>query len=280
MKYLLYFIIAFIVSTPSFAHTQELHHEEELKISIPFGEKYDYKNIKVKRVIDGDTLQLENGERVRLIGIKAPPIDMEEARKEVMATGQDLETITKMGQEATKFLKRLGLSGREVRLEFDVQERDKYGRLLAYIYIPIIRDFTTRIMAPSWQNIYIPLDDKGKYEQFLNAYILAMGYATPMTSPPNVKYAELFKELYEEAREQKRGLWKNIPNEKYVKDAYYCEKDEDCVIRDGACGFEPMNKYFDMKTFSKSGIFDCMNVPLSYENPRCENKIRVADEGE
>ena len=56
MKYLLYLIIIFTASVLSFAHAQELHHEEKLKISIPFGEVYDYKNIKVTRVVDGDDL--------------------------------------------------------------------------------------------------------------------------------------------------------------------------------------------------------------------------------
>jgi len=46
-------------------------------------------------------------------------------------------------------------------------------------------------------------------EIFVNAHIVDMGYASPMTIPPNVKNADLFKELYEEAREQKRGLWAN-----------------------------------------------------------------------
>jgi len=65
--------------------------------------KDDHGIYTVERVIDGDTLKLTNGEVVKLIGIKAPPTDMEEVKKEVMATGQDLETITKMGLEAMTF---------------------------------------------------------------------------------------------------------------------------------------------------------------------------------
>jgi len=48
----------------------------------------------------------------------------------------------------------------------------------------------------------------GNSKIFINATIIKSGYASPMTIPPNVKHADLFKELYEEAREQKRGLWK------------------------------------------------------------------------
>ena len=91
----------------------------------------------VERVIDGGTLKLTNGERIRLIGIDTPerkPND--KAKRDAKRTGQDLETINKMGQEATEFVKGLGLKGKEVKLEFDVQERDKYGRLLAYVYMP------------------------------------------------------------------------------------------------------------------------------------------------
>ena len=74
------------------------------------------------------------------------------------------------------------LEGKEVRLEMDVQERDKYGRLLAYVYL---EDST-----------------------FVNAELLKQGYAQVATYPPNVKYVELFVKLQKEARENKRGLWK------------------------------------------------------------------------
>jgi len=186
MKYLLYLIIAFTVSIPAFAHTQELHHEEKLKISIPFGEEYDYKNIKVNRVIDGDTLQLENGERVQLIGIKAPEDE-------------------KMGQETMEFVKELmAYKGDVVKLETDVGERDKYDRLLAYAYKLVCLHPCRMRERKGYE--YESFED-GIYI-FVNATIIKSGYATPMTIPPNVKHAELFKELYEEARKQKKGLWK------------------------------------------------------------------------
>ena len=114
--------------------------------------------------------------------------------------GQDLETINKMGQEATeyvdKLLKQAGYG--IIRFEFDVQERDKYGRLLAYVFQKV---------AP-WDGIPFDFYFDSKERVFLNATIIKAGYATPMTIPPNVKHADLFKELYEEAREQKRGLWR------------------------------------------------------------------------
>jgi len=62
---------------------------------------------------------------------------------------------------------------------------------------------------------------KGISPFFINATIIKSGYATPMIVPPNVAYADLFKELYLEARKQKRGLW--------IED-YSCKLDSDCHI--------------------------------------------------
>ena len=143
---------------------------------------YDYSNIKCTRVVDGDTIVLENDERVRLTGIDTPETyKSKKLYKDAERTGQDIETIRAMGKKATEFVKKL-VGGKQVRLEFDVQERDRYGRLLAYIYL---------------------LDGT-----FVNAEIVKQGYASLMTIPPNVKYAELFQKLYQDARENNRGLWR------------------------------------------------------------------------
>ena len=141
-----------------------------------------YSNIKCTRVIDGDTIELETGERVRFIGVDTPESRSNKKLKRDMAkSGQDAGVILKMGKEAGKFTKSL-VEGKNIRLELDVQKTDKYGRLLAYVYL---EDGT-----------------------FVNAEIVKQGYASPMTIPPNVKYAELFQKLYKEARENNRGLWK------------------------------------------------------------------------
>jgi len=180
------------------------HQDVNLDIFIDQGEKTI--TFTVERVIDGDTIKLTNGERVRLIGIDTPeskPND--KAKRDSKRTGKDLETINKMGQEAMEFVKGLIKPGKEVWVKLDVQERDKYGRLLAYIYDPNIYD-EQGSPYPSSNPIYF-------WEQgmlFYNATIIKSGYATPMTIPPNVKYADLFQELYEEAREQKRGLWQVV----------------------------------------------------------------------
>jgi micrococcal nuclease len=125
--------------------------------------------VKVDSVLDGDTFRLENGEKVRLIGIDAPE------------THHPRKPVEYFGKEASAFAKKM-LEGKLVRLELDVQERDQYGRLLAYVYL--------------------------KDSTFVNAELVKQGYAQVATYPPNVKYVELFVKLQKEARENKRGLWK------------------------------------------------------------------------
>ncbi|AOT68305.1 stalk domain-containing protein [Geosporobacter ferrireducens] len=126
---------------------------------------------KVLRVVDGDTLEIEyNGkkEKVRLIGVDTPESVHPDATKN-----------NEFGDVASKFTKGL-LEGKEIELEFDVQERDKYGRLLAYVYID------------------------GK---MYNKTLLEEGYAKVATFPPNVKYANDFVLIEKKARDANKGLW-------------------------------------------------------------------------
>lgn len=130
--------------------------------------------LEISKFVDGDTFWVMdhkgNSEKIRLIGIDAP-----EARR----TGR--KDIGHYGKEASAYIERL-LLGKKIRLEFDISKYDRYKRTLAYVYL---EDGT-----------------------FLNAHLVAQGYATVMTVPPNVKHAELFIRLQREAREKKRGLWK------------------------------------------------------------------------
>ncbi|MDD5195378.1 MAG: thermonuclease family protein [Candidatus Omnitrophica bacterium] len=131
-----------------------------------------YANIQVADVIDGDTIRLANGKLLRYIGIDTP-----ESR---IKKGSSFIYNPQPGAvEATKFNKSL-VSGKKIRIEFDVQKTDKYGRLLGYCYVG---------------------------DTFVNARLIKEGYAVLLTYPPNVKYTDLFVKLQKEAREARRGLW-------------------------------------------------------------------------
>lgn len=132
----------------------------------------------VTKIVDGDTFWIENGEskkiKIRLIGVNTP-----ESRK------SKSKNVEYFGKEAKEYLINL-IDNKKVRIEFDIDKTDQYKRTLAYVF----------------------LDDG----TFLNAELVKQGYATVMTIPPNVKYADEFVKLQNEARENNRGLW-GIPIE-------------------------------------------------------------------
>ena len=142
----------------------------------------------VTKVIDGDTLRLSNGENVRLIGIDTPESrDNSKLQRDSRRSHKDKDAILKMGREASDFTGRL-VESKRVKLVLDVQRRDKYGRLLAYVYL---EDGT-----------------------FVNGRIIEEGYARVMTIAPNVKHAQTFLKLEREARNKGSGLWKNNSGDK------------------------------------------------------------------
>jgi endonuclease YncB( thermonuclease family) len=124
--------------------------------------------IQVKRVVDGDTIELESGEKVRYIGMNTP---------ESVKAGSAVECF---GKEASVKNKEL-VEGKMVRLEKDVSEKDKYGRLLRFVYL---EDGT-----------------------FVNDVLVREGYARVSTFPPDVRFAERFLASERVARDDKRGLW-------------------------------------------------------------------------
>ena len=142
----------------------------------------------VTKIVDGDTLYCSKGygkeEKVRLIGIDTPESNKNpKTHRDAERTGQSVKSIIELGKKSTAFVKsRLSVST-EVRLELDVQAKDKYGRTLAYVYLPD--------------------------GSMLNELIVREGYAQVMTIPPNIKYQGLFVEAEKYARENKRGLWDN-----------------------------------------------------------------------
>lgn len=124
----------------------------------------------VTGISDGDTIRVACGdieETVRLIGVDTP---------ETKKPGGGVECY---GLEATNFTAQL-LSGKQVELELDTQERDKYGRLLAYVYLG---------------------------EQMVNALLVEKGYARVADFPPNLRYSKLLHQFELKAQAEKRGLW-------------------------------------------------------------------------
>ena len=127
---------------------------------------------RVVKVVDGDTIHVQVGgarEKVRYIGVDTPE------------TKHPSKGVECFGQKASDFNARL-VADEQVRLVRDVEERDRYGRLLAYVYR--VRDGL-----------------------FVNAELARRGYAHPLSIPPDVRYAERFEQLAREAREHDRGLW-------------------------------------------------------------------------
>ena len=137
----------------------------------------------VVRVEDGDTVtvRLANGtERVRLTGIDAPEsAESEKLDRDAARSRQSKATIVALGRRASAYTRRR-LQGRRVGLELDVERRDRYGRLLAYVWLG---------------------------DTMFNAEMVRDGYADTFTVPPNVRWAELFRGLAAEARTARRGLW-------------------------------------------------------------------------
>jgi endonuclease YncB( thermonuclease family) len=135
----------------------------------------------VKRVVDGDTIELSSGEKVRLIGINTPE------------THHPTRGVECFGKEAEAYTRQL-LEGHQVRLEKDVSETDRYGRLLRVVYL-------------------VP-ESTLAAELFVNKHLVEEGYALVDTYPPDVKYKDIFLEAQRIAREQGKGLWSacNVTN--------------------------------------------------------------------
>lgn len=126
---------------------------------------------RVVRVIDGDTILLENGESVRYLGIDAP---------ETRHPTRGLECY---GREATERNKDL-VEGKTVRLEPDKTDRDRYGRLLRYVYVGGV---------------------------FVNAKLIEEGYAYSSYYPPDTKYYQQLLTLELQAKREGTGLWSACP---------------------------------------------------------------------
>ncbi len=131
---------------------------------------------RVARVVDGDTVVLSGGREVRYIGIDTP-----ETRRRIAGGWQEVNEP--FGAEARRANEELVL-GRPVRLEYDAERNDKYGRLLAYVWV-----------------------GQAQAELMVQEELLRRGLALLYTFPPNVRHVDRLKSAQDEARREKRGLW-------------------------------------------------------------------------
>lgn len=162
--------------------------------------------LRVSRVFDGDTLLLSNGEKVRLIGIDCPEAhDSDKLRRIIRETGLSEDQIKSQGREAERFTRGLALD-KDVLVEFDQELRDKYGRLLAYVWVFYDDEFFETSTEPDF---FVTKRKKGYNGQFvfLNAAVIKAGFAEPLSIPPNTRYARQFRRYFQEAHQQQRGLW-------------------------------------------------------------------------
>ena len=122
----------------------------------------------VEHAVDGDTVRLTDGTRVRLIGINTPEYEPWRA------------FVEPYGKEASEFTHQM-VDGKAVRLEYDRERKDRYGRTLAYLYL---EDGT-----------------------FVNKALIDEGLARTLYVAPNGKYYAVLKAAERKAREARRGLW-------------------------------------------------------------------------
>jgi len=153
----------------------------------------------VVKVYDGDTILVDMGggmlEKVRLIGIDCPEVRANDKFERDMGHEKrhTAREMLELGRRAMEYTEAFCPPGAAVRLEPDIERRDRYGRLLAYVWV---RD---------------PLSIRGQPGdtgwEMLNVGLLKAGLARPMVIPPNVRYADDFRELAREARERRLGMW-------------------------------------------------------------------------
>lgn len=133
---------------------------------------------KVTRIVDGDTIVANiNGseKKIRMIGVNTP---------------ESTTKIEKFGKEASNYTTEK-LTDKTIYLEKDVNETDKYGRLLRYV----------------WLEIPTEINESQIKEKMFNAILVTEGYAQVATYPPDVKYVDYFTKIQNIARDSNLGLW-------------------------------------------------------------------------
>ncbi|MBZ0165499.1 MAG: thermonuclease family protein, partial [Candidatus Omnitrophica bacterium] len=161
----------------------------------------------IDHIIDGETIQMTNGEIVRLAAID-------------ISFGRTLVDNGSVRQAAEDFLRALSLKGKDVRLEFAVPAKDPDGKLWAYVYVrepTALRD--TYLAFGDTDPVEKGLKGSLYYEIFLNAKMIRFGHARPSNVRPNAKYSEMLNRLHQEAFEDRRGFYrywdKGVPDGTY-----------------------------------------------------------------
>jgi micrococcal nuclease len=172
----------------------------------------------VNKIIDGDTVQLDTGEIVRYLGIDTPELFVKGSGPEFFA------------REAARYNKKLVFM-KKVKLEFDVEKKDRYGRLLAYVFV---------------KNV------------FVNAELVRLGYAKAMIKPPNEKYKDLFLNHQKKALDEERGLWQEKKRE---TEASYVGNKRTYALHRPSCTLA--NKISDKNKIIFRSRFDAIKIGYS-----------------
>ena len=153
-------------------NNKEIEKQEQKQLA----KRFNLEAVTVERAVDGDTLKLTDGRRVRLIGINTP---------------ESTKRTEQYGKEASQYTMSK-LNGKQVWIQKDISETDRYDRLLRIVWLAI------------------PTDDMNENEirtKMFNADLVINGYAEPSTFQPDVKYSKYFIKFAREARDHNTGLW-------------------------------------------------------------------------
>lgn len=174
--------VLLVLTNPSESNITKYKSETQSlldEIGTPYGasrdNRPDNETITFGRIVDGDTFVDANGQKIRLIGVNTPELHGDNGLPEFY------------GQEAKEFTERT-LAGKKLLIVKDKAPLDRYGRSLRYVYI---------------------MDDNNpQNSQFFNAMLVQQGFARTMNISPNSKYKDTFANLEEQARRERKGVWK------------------------------------------------------------------------
>lgn len=156
----------------SFTKTTQAAFPTDTLAIVPLNQTWQ--KAEVAKVVDGDTIELTTGQKVRYVGINTPE------------TSHPKKGVECFGKQAKTKNKEL-LEGQKILLAKDVSEMDRYGRLLRFVYLPNPQATSEAL--------------------FVNQYLVEQGYAYAISYPPDISKNALFKEVQLFAETNAKGLW-------------------------------------------------------------------------